>query len=176
MAQSLHWLVAVLILIQFGLGFYAARLPVSLARLQWLSHHKSLGLAILALMLVRLAWRATNRPPPLPDSMPRWQRKAAAAIHGLLYACLLLAPLAGWMHASAAGLSVNWFGLLPVPDLLPKQPEWSEFLKAVHRVSVALLGLLLLGHVGSALRHAFVLRDGIVQRMLPWQSRRTPRR
>jgi cytochrome b561 len=171
-AQSLHWFVAALVLVQLGLGLYAASLPVSLARLQWLSHHKSLGIAILALVLLRLVWRSLNPPPALPEAMPRWQRGAAASIHWLLYLLLLLTPLAGWMHASAAGLSVNWFGLFQVPDLISKQPELSDALKAVHKGCVALLALLLLGHVGAALRHALVLRDGIAHRMLPWKPRR----
>lgn len=169
-AQLLHWLVAALVFVQLGLGLYAASLPVSLARLQWLSRHKSLGLAILALVLLRLAWRSMNRPPALPDSMPRWQRGAAATVHGLLYALLVLTPLAGWMHASAAGLSVNWFGLFQVPDLLPKQPELAELLKTAHRSCVALLALLVAGHAGMALRHALVLRDGVMHRMLPWKT------
>ncbi|MBI4290853.1 MAG: cytochrome b [Betaproteobacteria bacterium] len=171
-AQSLHWLVAALVLVQLGLGLYAASLPVSLARLQWLSHHKSLGLAILALVLLRLAWRSLNPPPSLPGSMPRWQRSAATALHWMLYLLLLLVPLAGWMHASAAGLSVNWFGLFQVPDLISKQPELSDLLKTLHKGCVALLAMLLLGHVGAALRHALVLRDGIAHRMLPWKPRR----
>ena len=170
-AQSLHWLVAALVFAQLGLGLYASGLPVSLARLQWLSHHKSLGLAILALALLRLTWRSMNPPPALPDSMPRWQRGAAATTHWLLYLLLLLASIAGWTHASAAGLSVNWFGLFQVPDLLPKQPELSGLLKEVHRGCVALLALLILGHVGGAVRHAVVLRDGIMHRMLPWKAR-----
>lgn len=172
-AQALHWLVAALVLAQLGLGLYAANLPVSLARLQWLSHHKSLGLAIFALVLLRLAWRYLNPPPALPDSMPRWQRGAATATHWLLYLFLVLAPLAGWMHASAAGLSVNWFGLIQVPDLISKQAELSDVLKTVHKGCVALLALLLFCHVGAALRHALVLRDGIIHRMLPWKPRRT---
>jgi len=171
--QSLHWLLAALVFVQLGLGLYAAALPVSLARLQWLSRHKSLGLAVLALVLLRLVWRSMNRPPALPDSMPRLQRRAAATAHWLLYALLVLAPLAGWMHASAAGLSANWFGLFQVPDLLPKQPELSELLKAVHKGSVALLALVLLVHIAGALHHALVLRDGIMHRMLPWRRRRT---
>jgi cytochrome b561 len=171
-AQSLHWFVAALVLVQIGLGLYAARLPLSLARLQWLSRHKSLGLAILALVLLRLAWRWMNRAPALPDSMPRWQRRAATATHGLLYLLLVLAPLAGWMHASAAGLSINWFGLFQVPDLLPKQAQLSELLLAAHRVCVALLALLILFHVLGALGHALVLHDGVLQRMLPGQRRK----
>lgn len=172
-AQALHWLVAAFVLVQLGLGLYAASLPVSLARLQWLSRHKSLGLAILALMILRLGWRSMNRPPALPDSMPRWERRAAATTHRLLYVLLVLAPLAGWLYASAAGLSVNWFGVVQVPDLLPKNPELSDLFKQTHRICVALLALLLVGHIGAALRHAFVLRDGVLRRMLPWKLWRT---
>lgn len=167
-----HWLVAALVLVQLGLGLYAASLPVSLARLQWLSRHKSLGLAVLALMILRTAWRSMDRPPALPHSMPRWERRAAATTHRLLYILLVLAPLAGWLHASAAGLSANWFGLVQVPDLLPKNPELSDVFKYTHRICVALLALLIVAHVGAAFRHAFVLRDGVLHRMLPWRRRR----
>jgi cytochrome b561 len=171
-AQAFHWLVAVLVLAQLGIGLYASNLPVSLARLQWLSHHKSLGLAILALVLLRLAWRALNPPPDLPASMPRWQRRAALATHRLFYLLLILAPLAGWLYSSAAGLSVNWFGLLPVPDLLSKDRQLADLFKALHIGLVALLALLVAVHVGAALRHGLFLRDGVMHRMLPWKPRR----
>jgi cytochrome b561 len=117
--------------------------------------------------VLRLGWRSINRPPALPHSMPRWERRAAAATHWLLYMLLFLAPIAGWLHASAAGLSSNWFGLVQVPDLLPKDPGLSDLFKQTHRICVALLALLLVGHVGAALRHAFALRDGVLHRMLP---------
>jgi cytochrome b561 len=168
-AQAFHWLVAALVLAQLALGVFAASLPVSLARLQWLSRHKSLGLAILAVVLLRIAWRAANRPPPLPGSMPGWQRRAAVVTHRLLYLLLVLAPLAGWLHASAAGLSVNWFGLIQVPDLIAKDPGLAEVFKQLHRVLVALLALLIVGHIGAALRHALWLRDGVAHRMFPWK-------
>src|SRR3989442_8816697 len=106
-AQAFHWLVALLVLAQLGIGLYAANLPVSLARLRWLSHHKSLGLAILALVLLRLGWRALNPPPRLPGSMPRWERPAAPATHPLFFLLLLLAPLARWLFSPGAGPSGN---------------------------------------------------------------------
>lgn len=171
-AQAFHWLVAFLVLVQIGIGLYAANLPVSLARLQWLSHHKSLGLAILALVLLRLGWRALNPPPELPSSMPRWQRLAALGTHRLFYVLLILAPFAGWLYASAAGLSVNWFGLLPLPDLLSKDRQLAELFKALHIGLVALLALLVAVHVGAALRHGLLLRDGVMHRMLPWKPRK----
>jgi cytochrome b561 len=172
-SQALHWFVAVLVLTQLGLGLYAANLPVSLARLQWLSRHKSLGLTILALMILRLAWRSMNQAPTLPDSMPHWERRAATTTHWLLYVLLILAPFAGWLHASAAGLSANWFGFFQVPDLVSRNPELSDWFKQAHRICVALLALLLAGHIGAALRHAFALRDGVLYRMLPWKPWRT---
>ena len=168
-AQAFHWIVALLVFVQLGIGIYAANLPVSLARLQWLSHHKSLGLGILALVLSRLAWRVTNPPPQLPGSMPQWERRAALAVHRLLYLLLILTPLAGWLHASAAGLSVNWFGLFQVPDLVPKDSGLAELFKAMHKALVALLALVVALHVGAALRHAILIRDGVMQRMLPWK-------
>src|SRR5258708_40317320 len=106
-AQAFHWLVALLVLAQLGIGLYAANLPVSLARLRWLSHHKSLGLFILALVLLRLGWRAFNRPPRVPGLIPRWGRRAALAAHRLFYLLLLFAPPAAWLFASAAGPSVH---------------------------------------------------------------------
>lgn len=171
-AQAFHWLIAVLVLAQLGIGVYAANLPVGLARLQWLSRHKSLGLAILALVLLRLGWRALNPPPALPGSMPQWERRAALATHRLIYLLLILAPLAGWLYASAAGLSVNWFGLFQVPDLVSKDREFAELFKALHLGLVALLVTFVALHVGAALRHGLLLRDGVMHRMLPWKPRR----
>lgn len=171
-AQVLHWCVAALIFIQIALGAYAANLPVSMARLQWLSYHKSLGLTILALVLVRLAWRWIDAPPPLPDTMAHWERRAAHAMHIALYVVPVLAMLAGWLYASAAGLSVNWFGLMLVPDLIAKNTAIAPLFKELHHGLVGLLVLLLAGHIAAAARHAFVLRDSIVQRMLPARWRK----
>ncbi|HVB46810.1 MAG TPA: cytochrome b/b6 domain-containing protein [Burkholderiales bacterium] len=167
-AQGFHWLVAALVLAQFALGLYAADLPLSLARLQWLSRHKALGLGVLALVLLRLGWRALDRAPALPDSMPAWERRAARATHRLLYALLVLAALAGWLYASAAGLSVDWFGLFRVPDLVAKNAQLAMLFKDAHKALVALFALLLLVHVGAALRHVRLTRDGVMYRMLPW--------
>jgi cytochrome b561 len=172
-AQALHWCVAALILIQFPLGLYAADLPVSMARLQWLSYHKSLGLTILALVLVRLVWCRMDVPPPLPGTMARWERRAALAMHSLLYVIPVLAMLAGWLYASAAGLSVNWFGLILIPDLIAKNTGIAPLFKELHHGLAGLLALLLAGHMAAAARHAFILRDNVAQRMLPagWRRR-----
>jgi cytochrome b561 len=171
-AQALHWCVAALIFIQIPLGLYAANLPVSMARLQWLSYHKSLGLTILALVLVRLAWRWMDAPPLLPGTMAQWERRAAQGMHRALYFVPVLAMLAGWLYASAAGLSVNWFGLILIPDLIAKNTDIAPLFKGLHHGLVGLLALLLLGHIAAAARHAFILRDNVAQRMLPAGWRR----
>lgn len=171
LAQALHWLVAALVFAQLGLGLYAAALPTGIERLRWLSRHKSLGLALLALVLLRLGWRAASAPPALPASMPQWERGLALATHRLIYLLLVLAPLAGWMQASASGLSVNWFGLFVVPDLVPKSRSLAEIFKLAHLGCVTLLAAFVAGHVAAALRHALVLRDGVARRMMPWTGR-----
>src|SRR2546428_5736663 len=114
-AQAFRWLVALLVLAQLGLGLYAANLPVSLARLRWLSHHKSLGLAILALVLLRLGWRALNPPPGLPGSMPPREPPAALATHRLLSLPLVLAPPPRRLFAPAPGPSGHMFGVFHGP-------------------------------------------------------------
>jgi cytochrome b561 len=172
-AQLLHWCVAALVFVQIALGLYAANLPVSMARLQWLSYHKSLGLTIRVLVLVRMVWRWIDAPPPLPDTMAHRERRAARAMHGALYVVPVLAMLAGWLYASAAGLSVNWFGLILIPDLIAKNTAIAPLFKELHHGLVGLLALLLIGHVAAAARHAFILRDNVAQRMLPalWRKK-----
>ncbi|MGB7596341.1 MAG: cytochrome b/b6 domain-containing protein, partial [Gallionella sp.] len=106
------------------------------------------------------------------DTMPQRERRAARAVHGALYLVPVLAMFAGWVYASAAGLSVNWFGLVLVPDLIAKNTAIAPLFKGLHLVLVGLLALLLIGHVGAAARHALVLRDKVAQRMLPAGWRR----
>ncbi|MDH4190802.1 MAG: cytochrome b [Betaproteobacteria bacterium] len=166
-AQAFHWVVAGLVFLQIALGFYAADLPVSLARLQWLSRHKSLGMTILVLVLLRMIWRRIDPPPTFPAAMASWERRAALAAHRGIYALLILVMLSGWLHASATGLSVNWFGAVRIPDLIPRDAGHAALFKDLHEGLVATLVLLLIAHIGAAARHAVVLRDGVLRRMLP---------
>lgn len=160
-----------LILAQIPLGIYAAQLPISIERLQWLSRHKAIGMTVLVLVLARLLWRLANCPPQLPASMPQWERRVATTTHRLLYALLVAAAVAGWLYASAAGVSVSWFGLVQIPDLIAKDRAFADVLRVTHIVLVVALAAVLGLHVAGALRHALVRRDGLVQRMLPGQRK-----
>ena len=166
-AQLFHWLVAVLVFVQIAIGLYVEDLPVGLERLQWLSRHKSLGFVILVLVLLRLAWRLFHPAPALPDNISTLTRRFAAGTHALLYGLLIAAPLAGWLHASASGLGVSVFGWFVLPDMVAKNAALSEWFHELHVVLVLMLAVVAAVHIAAALRHALILHDGIMLRMLP---------
>lgn len=169
-AQTLHWVVVGLLIVQVTLGKIAHELPVGLDKLALLARHKSVGITILGLALIRLAWRFYDRPPPSPP-MPGWQRLAAQVNHWALYALLLAMPLTGWMMSSAANFPVSWFGLVQLPDLIAPDRSLKEQLEEVHELLAMILIALALLHVAAALKHQFFDRDGLLFRMLPWRSR-----
>lgn len=166
-AQLLHWLVVALLILQFSLAALADDLPDGLEKLALLSRHKSVGITILAVATLRVAWRVLDRPPP-PPPMPRWQRVAASINHWGLYALLFAMPLSGWVMSSAANYPVSWFGLFQLPDLVGTSHELHELLEEVHEALAAVLLALIGLHVLAALKHQFFDRDGLLARMLPW--------
>jgi len=164
-AIVLHWLMALLIFVAFPLGVYMHELPLSPDKLKLYSYHKWIGITILMLVAIRLAWRATHTPPPLPQSVAGWQRRASAIVHGMLYLLMVAIPLSGWLMSSAKGFPVVWFGVLPLPDLVGKDKALGELLAEVHEVlNFTMLGLVVL-HVGAALQHHFIERQPFLQRM-----------
>jgi cytochrome b561 len=169
-ARVLHWGIVGLLVIQVTLGRIAESLPQGLERLVVMSRHKSFGITILGIALLRLAWRLFNRPPPLPP-MPRWQRMAAALNHWALYALLFALPLSGWLMSSAANRPASWFGLAQLPDFVAPDPALKESFEALHHFLVRTLYVLVGLHVAAALKHQFVDRNGLLFRMLPWPAR-----
>ena len=170
-AITLHWAIALLIFATFPLGVYMHELPLSPNKLRLYSYHKWIGVTVFLLAVLRVAWRSTHRPPPLPATMPRWETLAASAVHHLLYVLILAVPLSGWLMSSAQGGQTVWFGVLPLPDLVGKNKELGDLLKEVHEgLNFALLGLVL-AHIGAALKHHFIERDGILARMIPFLGR-----
>lgn len=173
-AIRLHWLLAVLIFAIFPLGVVVHNMAFSPLKLQLLSYHKWLGVTIFMLVLIRLAWRAAHTPPPLPESMPRWQHQISHLVHGLLYVLMLAIPLSGWLMSSAKGFQTVWFGVLPLPDLISKDKALADILFTLHQVLNFSLLALLAAHVGAALKHHLIDRDDILARMLPFLNKDKP--
>lgn len=170
-AVALHWLVALLILAALPLGLYMTGLKLSPLKLQLYAYHKWLGVTVVWLVVLRLAWRARHAAPPLPMSVPAWQQQAASALHHLLYSLMLLLPLTGWLMSSAKGVQTVYFGVLPLPDLLAKDEGLGELLAFVHAGLAYTLAALVTVHVGAALKHQFVDHDDVLARMLPFLRR-----
>ena len=165
-AIALHWLVAVLILGAFALGLYMVELELSPTKLKLYSWHKWLGVTIWMIAVVRLVWRLTHRPPPLP-ALPAWQRIAASTTHVLLYVLVLAIPISGWLFSSASGFPVVYFGVLPLPDLVGKDKELAKLLQSVHATLNYTLMAIIVVHAAAAIKHHFVDRDMVFHRMLP---------
>ncbi|MBK9363600.1 MAG: cytochrome b [Rubrivivax sp.] len=165
-AIALHWLLALALFGLFGMGLYMTGLSMSPTRLKLYNWHKWAGVTVLALSFLRLAWRLTHRP-PADVPMPAWQARAAHAAHVALYVLFFAVPLAGWAYSSAAGFPVVWFGVLPLPDLIAPNRELAEAIKPLHRILAYTMAAIVLVHVGGALKHQWVDRDGLLRRMWP---------
>ena len=167
-SKLLHWAVVVLVIVQFVLANLADDLPLGMARLGMLARHKSVGITILALALLRLLWRSGQPAPALPATLPRAQRRLAQGTHALLYLLLLAMPLSGWMMSSAKNYPVSWFGLLQLPDLVAPGNATYEAMHTAHEWMAGLLALTALLHLLGALKHHFLDRDDVLRRMLPF--------
>ena len=172
-AIALHWVAGALILGNLAFGLYMVDLPLSPAKLKYYSWHKWAGVTIFLLSAARLMWRLTHAAPALPATMPAWQRAAANASHHLLYALFFAAPLTGWLFSSAAGIQRVYFGELPIPDLLAKDPALADTLKLAHRFVNYSLAALVTVHAAAAIKHQVVDGDGVLARMLPFLKPRT---
>lgn len=170
-AIALHWLMALAVIGLLGVGTWMTGLKPSPTKIEVYTWHKWIGLTVLLLVLVRVLWRLRHTPPPLPVGTPAWQRRAAAASHGLLYALLFAMPLTGWLQNSAAGFPLSWFGLFKVPALVDRDKEAFAFWQGTHELLAWLLMALILVHIAAALKHYLIDRDEVLRRMLPARRR-----
>lgn len=167
LSKFLHWAIVLLILPQYFLVEAAEELPQGLARLELMTWHKSLGMLVLLLAVARIAWKAMNKgwPGPIGNA---WQRKAAAAGHGLLYLLILAQPLTGWIMSSSANYPVTLFGWLQFPAIVGENHDLHEAMEEVHEVLFTAMLTVAAIHVAAACYHHFVLKDGVLRRMLPF--------
>ena len=144
-----------------------ADMRISPLKIQLYMTHKSVGLTVLALMLLRLAYRLKNPPPALPDGIPGWQKIASHISHALLYLLLFAMPISGWLMNGASGFPMKYFGLVRVPDLVARSQSSLALFKALHFYIAWTLMAVIAVHVLAALKHHFIDRDSILRRMLP---------
>ncbi|MGE0668481.1 MAG: cytochrome b [Sphingomonadales bacterium] len=176
-AIGLHWLIAAAIVALVAMGMVMTGLPdtelaLKFSLYQW---HKSVGITVLLLSLVRLAWRLTHRPPPLPAALRPWERAAARITHVGFYVLIVTIPLLGWAMVSASPYDIPTvlYGEIPWPHL-PVAKAGFEALRAGHvLLAFGAVGLLAL-HVAAALKHHFILKDDVLARMLPFLRREVP--
>ncbi len=169
-ARILHWLIAGLILLQYALASMAEEASSDLQELALLANHKSVGMTILMLAVVRVIWRFTHSVPALPVSMPRWQVRVSSVSHALLYFLIFALPLSGWLFSSATAYSVSWFNVFVFPDLIGGNENRAELLEEVHEALATVLFVLALLHILAALKHGLFDRDGVLGRMSSWLS------
>jgi cytochrome b561 len=164
---GLHWLTFLLVLGLAMVGLLMTELPAGVFKVQVYALHKSFGLTVFALALLRVLWRLfAGAPAPVPET-PRWQDAIAKTTHGALYVLLLAVPFSGWMFNSAAGFPLRWFGLFKLPSLSPYDPGLKAFAREAHEWLFCLLAALVLLHAAAALFHHYRLRDRTLARMLP---------
>jgi cytochrome b561 len=168
----LHWVIFALVTGGFALAVYMVDLPLSPLKLKYFAWHKWIGVTVFILAVARVAWRLVHAAPPLPASIPVWQRRVANAVHVVLYALIVSIPMTGWLYSSAAGVPTVYLGVIPLPDLLAKDKALAELLKSVHVTLNYTLLLLVVMHAAAALQHHFFARDDVLRRMLPGAGRR----
>ena len=167
-AKALHWITALLVIGLLGVGLWMTGLPLGFTKLYAYAWHKWIGLVVLALTAARLLWRWRHPPPPLPGSVAPWQAALARVAHWALLGLLVAMPTSGWLMSSAAGVSVTWFGYLPLPDLVPRDQDLFETLRTTHHVLARGLIALLVVHVAAVVHHDVVRRHGVFRRMWPF--------
>lgn len=166
-AKFLHWSIALLIFAQFALGWLAVTWRLSPTKLELFIWHKSMGLLVLTLVVLRLLWRSANPVPALPLATTRAEWLAARGSHAVLYALTIALPVSGWVINSAANIPLRVFWWFPLPALTAPDKALAETAKQVHFGLFIVLAAVLAVHVAAALRHHYIKRNDVLARMLP---------
>jgi cytochrome b561 len=173
-AIALHWLVALLLLGQFAFGLMLDDIPRGTPeRGYFVNLHKSSGLLIGLLIVLRVGWRLTHRAPPLPVAMPRWQRRAARFSHLALYLCMLMLPLSGYLASNFSKHGIKFFNVVRWAPWGPDDKMLYGIFNQLHHFSAALLAVLVALHLLAVAKHMLIDRDGLLLRM--WPHRAAPR-
>jgi len=169
-AQLFNWTIVSLVVAQFVLANQAeaaedAHQLVQQAKI--LATHKSVGMTIFMLAILRLIWRFTNAVPAATPTTKPWQAKLASGMHWALYVLILITPLAGWLMSSAETHSATWFGLFTFPDLIAPNEGRAEQFEELHEALASGIFFLSILHILAALKHHVIDKDNVLRRMLP---------
>ena len=168
LSKALHWIIVLLILTQWVIAQRADALPNGLAKLQALAWHKSFGMTILMLAVIRLVWRWANPVPTLDGVTKSWERALAHLSHVLLYALIFAMPLTGWLMSSAKNYPVSWFKLFQWPDLVQPSEALFKRMQDLHHWLFYVLVAVAALHIAGAFKHAFIDKNDVLKRMLPF--------
>ena len=168
-AKAFHWITAIAVFGLIPLGFWMVDLPINRTKVEAFAWHEWVGLTVLLLTLVRIAWRWHAPPPLLPETVTAWERRLAPLSHGTLIILLLAQPISGWLMSSAGGVRIFWFGLIPLPSLVSRSTDLADAFRITHEwLAWTLMGVLAL-HLAAVVHHDILRRDGIFRRM--WRSK-----
>ncbi|WP_347138271.1 cytochrome b [Paracoccus sp. SSK6] len=167
-ARLLHWITALAVLLMIPAGIVMTRegIPRPLQDTLFL-FHKNTGVLLVPVILARILYRLAHRPPPLPLSMPAWQRRAAGASHAMLYLLLVIMPVSGFVRVRAGGFPVELLDWLGAGPWIAKSERVAETAQAIHFTGALVLIAVLTVHVAAACHHALIRRDGVWSRMWP---------
>ena len=175
-AIALHWLIALLLLSQFAFGLMLNDIPRGTPeRGFYVNLHKSSGILIGLLILLRLGWRLTHRPPPLPKTTPHWQRRAARVSHIALYVCMIALPLSGYLASNFSKHGIKFFNVVRWAPWGPDDKTWYAIFNGTHHLAALLLALLVAVHVLAVAKHMLIDHDGLLLRMWPRRRARVDR-
>jgi len=167
----LHWLIAAIVIFMIALGLYMADLPKQSelpigeesVRAFYFLLHKSLGITAAMLILLRIIWRFTHKAPALPNTIEKWQQRAAAAVHGLLYAVMIAMPVTGYLQSMFSKYDTEFWGIV-LPRMVAPDSDMREIFTEAHEVISSVFIALILLHIAAAIKHR-IAGTGISERM-----------
>ena len=166
-SKWLHWVTAIMILAEIPAGFLLDSLPEGRAQNLGYDLHRSFGFVVLCLALARLAVRQIYGVPAAPAGLTPFELRASTFAHRALYVLIIVTPLLGWAATSAYPVAISVFWLFTLPPLAPESEALSKLLFKAHEISALLITVVLVAHIGGALMHRLIKRDGVLDRMLP---------
>lgn len=167
LSKFFHWFIAIVVILMLSFSFFLGDVPEQYAGTAYMIH-KSFGLTVLGLMLLRIVWLLYAGRPPLPATVPNWQRFIARTVQYSLYVFLILMPLSGWIMSVAGTYIPSYFGLfnVPIPGITADE-QLNKLMDQTHTTIAWIIIALLVLHIAGAIKHHFIDKDDVLRNMLP---------